>query len=277
MNKLKRYKKSEITQISHEICDILEAGKPDEFFHCLAGVLKQRVEFGSLQPLGQILGLRGRKKPELYFDILDKFYKKDFDFDYESGLYDLARLKMSEAEVQKSRVLGWRAGIIGLAFDEISTEHPELVLARTKEYVLLGNHWSCADTFADKAFNRLYVEKFAWTLTQMKAWAQSPEKWLRNTAAFSTHAPVERKLVNESQTCQLLELLALLMQDSDTNVKQKVGWALRVISKYFPDPVYEFLLDWAPINDKNTKWMVKNGSKFLSAERKEYLLGDQNI
>lgn len=58
--------------------------------------------------------------PELYFDVLDKVFRKNLDYGYKKGLYNTAKMRMSEKEIQKSRVWGWRAGIVGLAFNEMS-------------------------------------------------------------------------------------------------------------------------------------------------------------
>ena len=62
------------------------------------------------------------------------------------------------------------------------------------------------------------------------------------------------------------------MQDQDENVKKKVSWALRVISKYYPLEVYDFIKKWNTINNKNTKWIIKNVMKLYNKNNNAYIL-----
>jgi hypothetical protein len=41
----------------------------------------------------------------------------------------------------------------------------------------------------------MFEERFRWIITVLKDWAQDENRWIRNTAAFSIHAPVENKIL----------------------------------------------------------------------------------
>lgn len=114
---------------------ILRKGMEEEFFTELEKLLAAKIPFGRLRPMGKYIGMRGLEKPELYFDILDKFFHMALDYGYSQGLYNITKLRMSEEEVQKSRVWGWRAGIVGLAFNQMSHVNPELVVERTRKCI----------------------------------------------------------------------------------------------------------------------------------------------
>ncbi|MBC7091234.1 MAG: DNA alkylation repair protein [Nitrososphaeria archaeon] len=50
-----------------------------------------------------------------------------------------------------------------------------------------------------------------------------------------------------------------------------IGWALREVTKKDPDSVFEFLQKWSEVEDKNTKWIIKEGMKKLSDKKQEKL------
>lgn len=264
--------KKEILEIATECCDLLEKNRENEFFNKLECILIQKIPFGKLHPLGEYIGERGLKNPELYFPILDKFFKKEINYGYHEGIYDTSRIRMSEEEIQKSRVWGWRAGIVGLAFNKMSHEFPEEVVQKTYEYIILSSHWSSSDTFADKTFNLMFEERFEWILKILKMWIVDENKWIRNTATFTLHAPVERNLLNQSQYLQILEVMDIAMEDEDKNVKKKAAWALKVMGKYYPTETYNYLLKWAKTNNKTARWIVKNSLKFLGEKQKNSIL-----
>jgi len=269
-------KKSEIITLAQNACDLLEQGKEKDFFDALEKIILQQSSASSLHPLGEEIGKRGLKKPELYFDILDKFFKKDINYAYRPDFYNTEKVRMSNEEIQKACVWGWRAVIVGIAFNQMSHKYYHEVVKRTREYIITSSHWASSDTFADKTFNTMFKERFDWILEMLKKWARDDNKWIRNAAGFAVHAPVERKILDAQQFQKALGILDLLMQDKDMNVKKKVAWALRVVSsrvyKGYPEETFEFLKKWASVDDKNTRWIIKNGMKFLEKEKQEIIL-----
>jgi 3-methyladenine DNA glycosylase AlkC len=266
------FTKKEILELTAHACDLLENSREGEFFDELEKLLSAKIPFGKLKPMGEYIGMRGLEKPELYFDILDKFFHMDLDYGYRKDLYNSTKLRMSEEEIQKSRVWGWRAGIVGLAFNQMSHVNPELVVERTRKYIIYSSHWSSSDTFADKTFNLMFKERFNYIMGVLKEWANDENDWIRNTAAFSVHAPVENKILNREQFKEALGILDILMEDSAKNVQKKAAWALKVVSKYYPDETYQFLDKWTKNDNKNTKWIIKNSIKYLDEDRRDYLL-----
>ncbi len=267
----KNFRKNEIIAITRRACDFLECGQEDLFFDEIETLMVSKIPFGKLKPMGEYLGERGLEKPELYFGVLDKFFKKSLDYGYRNDIYNTSKMRMSDEEIQKSRVWGWRAGILGLAFNEMSHDYPEEVVEKTREYILLSSHWSSSDTFADKTFNRMFKERFNYIKGVLKDWAVDGDDWIRNAAAFAVHAPVENKIISREQFTELLEVMDLVMEDSAKNVQKKAAWALKVVSKYYPDETFVFMDKWVENNNKSTKWIIKNGLKFLADDKREYL------
>jgi len=61
------------------------------------------------------------------------------------------------------------------------------------------------------------------------------------------------------------------MKEEDKDVKKAIGWALREVTKKDPKSVFEFLKNWAKVDDKNTKWIIKEGMKKLARKEQEKL------
>ncbi|OPY26641.1 MAG: DNA alkylation repair enzyme [Methanobacterium sp. PtaU1.Bin242] len=272
LTKPKTFRKKEIIEIAKYACKHLEEGQKDIFFDQIEILLVSKIPFGKLKPLGEYIGKRGLDNPEIYFNVLDEFFRKELDYGYREGLYNTARMLMSDEEVQKSRVWGWRAGIVGLAFNEMSHNNPEEVVNKTREYIILSSHWSSSDTFADKTFNRMFEERFEYILGILKKWAMDENEWIRNTAAFAVHAPVENKILDREQFIDSLGILDLVMEDHAKNVQKKAVWTLKVISKYYPDETYDFMMKWTDKGNKNTKWILKNSMKYMDEKRRNGLL-----
>lgn len=52
------------------------------------------------------------------------------------------------------------------------------------------------------------------------------------------------------------------MEDPAKNVQKKAAWALKVVSKYYPDETFDLIDKWTKNNHKNTRWIVKNSVKY---------------
>lgn len=100
----------------------------------------------------------------------------------------------------------------------------------------------------------------------MRKWIKSKNKWIRRLAV-ATIPPYIRAEKTASKVC--LELLDEAMREKDKDVKKAIGWALREITKKDPKSVFEFLQKWAKLEDKNTKWIIRNGMKKLAKEKQK--------
>ena len=74
-------------------------------------------------------------------------------------------------------------------------------------------------------------------------------------------------------TDKAFEILDLVMEDKDKDIKKAVSWVLREITKKNPDGVAEFLTRWAKANpDKDARWIIKDGMKKLPKEKQTEIL-----
>ncbi len=128
--------------------------------------------------------------------------------------------------------------------------------------------WEICDQLALRVIVNLARQNQKEVFLIMEKWIVSENKWIRRLAV-ATIPPFIRRMPNDSK--RLLALLERVMREKEKDVKKAVGWALREISKKDSKGVYEFLKKWAKVNDKNTKWIIKDGMKKLTKENQDAL------
>ncbi len=160
--------------------------------------------------------------------------------------------------------------IVIAALGEISRREPE----KTKEFVqgILDDisDWETCDQLALRVVVNLAVHNRKETFSTMEKWVKSENKWLRRLAV-ATIPPYIRAKPGESRVC--LEFLEKVMREEDRDVKKAVGWALREVSKKAPEEVLLFLKKWAEVEDKNTRWIIKEGMRKLPERARQELKG----
>ena len=142
----------------------------------------------------------------------------------------------------------------------------------TKQFVLNVlkdiSDWEICDQLALRVIVNLAVQNQKEIFSLMHEWIKSKNKWIRRLAV-ATIPPYIRAERTESRTS--LKLLDETMKEEDKDVKKAIAWALREITKKDPESVFEFLKKWVKVEDKNTKWIIKDGMKKLSDKKREKL------
>jgi len=128
--------------------------------------------------------------------------------------------------------------------------------------------WEICDQLALRLIVNLAVQNQKEIFSLMERWINSENKWLRRLAV-ATIPPYIRAKETESKIC--LQFLDKTMHEKDRDVKKAISWALREVTKKDPKSVFEFLRKWAQVDDKNTKWIIREGMKKLSHEKQEKL------
>ena len=142
----------------------------------------------------------------------------------------------------------------------------------TKQFVLNVlkdiSHWEICDQLALRVIVNLAVHNQKEIFSLKHKWIKSKNKWIRRlaVATITLYIRAER---TESRTS--LKLLDETMKEEDKDVKKAIAWALREITKKDPESVFEFLKKWVKVEDKNTKWIIKDGMKKLSDKKREKL------
>jgi 3-methyladenine DNA glycosylase AlkC len=271
-SKRRRMNKEYFVKLAEEACNRLESGEESHFFKILEHVLIQKIPPNKMIPFAEIVGKRGLKNPGLYFGIIDILFNKSVDYGYRADLYDPQKSRTSEEEAKKSRVYGYRAGMIGAVFNEMSMGKHEEVVKKTKQYIIGYDHLNSSNKFAERTFHNMFVEKFSWIMGVLKEWAKDENKWIRSAAVCALHSSIGKKILNENQFKEALEIVDLVMLDNSKEVKKKAGLALRASAKHFPDETYEFVRKWSGNKNKNSVWIIKNALRYLPDHKKDELL-----
>jgi 3-methyladenine DNA glycosylase AlkD len=86
---------------------------------------------------------------------------------------------------------------------------------------------------------------------------QSADKWVRRFGVVTL-----RGYKRLQATEKVFELLAMVMEDKERDVRKAVAWILREITKGNPDMVAEFLVKQAQtFRSKDKKRIIKDGMK----------------
>ena len=142
----------------------------------------------------------------------------------------------------------------------------------TKQFVLNVlkdiSDWEICNQLALRVIVNLAVHNQKEIFSLKHKWIKSKNKWIRRlaVATITLYIRAER---TESRTS--LKLLDETMKEEDKDVKKAIAWALREITKKDPESVFEFLKKWVKVEDKNTKWIIKDGMKKLSDKKREKL------
>ncbi|KAA0007712.1 MAG: DNA alkylation repair protein [Thermoplasmata archaeon] len=167
----------------------------------------------------------------------------------------------------------WKKGkrderlIVISALEKISKKNYE----NSKQFVLKIlddiSDWEICDQLALRVIVNLAIQNQKEIFSLMERWINSENKWLRRLAV-ATVPPYIRARKTESKIC--LEFLNKTMREKDRDVKKAISWALREVTKKDPKSVFKFLQKWAKVDNKNTKWIIKEGmKKLLEKEQKE--------
>ena len=144
----------------------------------------------------------------------------------------------------------------GICLDFISSALPDL------------DNWSVCDNLAMSGVRPIVYSNLELVLPLSERWIRDNRKWVRR---FGVVTLLGYKRVKTTE--RVFELLDMVMEDEDKDVKKAVSWILRDISKGNPEEVAEFLMRWAKSNPgKDARWITKDGMKKLPRSEQEAIL-----
>ena len=102
-------------------------------------------------------------------------------------------------------------------------------------------------------------------ITELKVWAKSKDENIRRCASESLRG------VARNNPKSVLPVIEQLKTDGCLYVKKSVANILRNAGRYDPDFVFGLCKEWLKVNDRNTKWIIKDGMKKCKPAQQEYL------
>jgi 3-methyladenine DNA glycosylase AlkD len=116
-----------------------------------------------------------------------------------------------------------------------------------KKYV---NNWAKCDSFCNHTVGGL-LEKHPESVSEVKSWAKSENRWLRRAAAVSLIVPAKKG----GFLREVFEISDMLIGDKDDMVQKGYGWLLKEASRKHQKEVYGYVL-------KNRKTMPRTALRY---------------
>jgi len=158
--------------------------------------------------------------------------------------------------------------IVGKVMERMAKKYPAECLALAPGFLPTLNNWANCDNLACFGMEAVVFQRTDEVLPLCEQWVRDENKWIRRFGVVVLRA-FQKADVPE----RVFEILDLVRQERDGDVKKAVAWILRDLSKRHAARVIEFLLSWAQTEpNKDTMWMIKNGMKKLSADQQQRLV-----
>lgn len=100
------------------------------------------------------------------------------------------------------------------------------------------NNWLKCDTFCNHTVGGL-VEMYPESVSTLKSWAKSENRWLKRAAAVSLIIPAKKGLFLQ----EAFEICSMLLDDEDDMVQKGYGWLLKDASIKHQKEVFNYVLE----------------------------------
>jgi len=153
--------------------------------------------------------------------------------------------------------------IAGKCLEKFGPKNPEICLDFVSSVLPDLDNWSVCDNLAMFGVEPIVYSNPELVLPLSEKWIKSENKWIRRFGVVTLRGYKKVQTTNK-----VFEILDLVMEDNEKDIKKTVSWILREITKKNLDEVAEFLARWAKANPgKDTRWIIKDGMKKLPKEK----------
>ena len=99
------------------------------------------------------------------------------------------------------------------------------------------NNWAKCDGFCNHTIGDL-IQKYPQTISEVKSWAKSKNRWLKRASAVSLIVPAKKGLFLKDA----LEICDTLLTDGDDMVQKGYGWLLKEESRVHQKEVFDYVI-----------------------------------
>ncbi|HEY59617.1 MAG TPA: DNA alkylation repair protein [Anaerolineae bacterium] len=158
--------------------------------------------------------------------------------------------------------------IAGKSLERFGPKDPRICLDFVSSALPDLDNWSVCDYLAMYGVEPIVYSNPELVLTLSEKWIQSTNKWIRRFGVVTL-----RGYKRVPTTEKVFELLDMVMDDKERDVRTAVSWILRDITKRNPEEVAKFLIKCAEANpNKDARWVIKDGMKKISDDKKKKIL-----
>lgn len=158
--------------------------------------------------------------------------------------------------------------IVGKSLEKFGPKNPAFCLDFVSSVLPDLDNWSVCDNLAMFGVEPIVCSNPELVLPLSKKWIESDNKWIRRFGVVTL-----RGYKRVKTTDKVFNILDMVMEDDEKDVKKAVSWVLREITKKNPNEVADFLAKWVKANSsKNARWIIKDGMTKLPKEKQNKIL-----
>ena len=252
--------KSQIRKRTKELLE--KAEKPKEFTRELQELLKSLVDEKATKNYQRIIPDTGK-----FFGVplpilrviaagIGKFIQKE-----PAGAKLLLETIWNESSFEARQ-------IAGKCLEKFGQKNPEISLDFVSSVLPDLDNWAVCDNLAMFGVEPIVYSNPELVLPLSESWIKDKNKWIRRFGVVTL-----RGYKKVQTTDEVFEILDLVMEDNEKDIKKAVSWVLREITKKNPKEVAEFLTGCAKANPgKDARWIIKDGMTKLPKEKQTEIL-----
>ncbi len=236
-------KTSEARELGVQLREIVRSAEPMLALARLSPILDQKIPFRILGHIGEALGTTDLAALYPFLDLLAGSHTQG----------------------------GWV--IIGTTLGQAYAIDPEGVFDRCAAYIIVGDVWYATDILGERVPGPALVSDFHPALTQLEAWRESPNRWVRRGVGVAVHLWAKRsrgEAARQGQVAAILNMLAPLFDEREIDAVKGIGWGLKTIGRMYPDLLTEWLLEQTGRGHRAI--MLRKALTYLAPEQKASIL-----
>lgn len=129
--------------------------------------------------------------------------------------------------------------ILGIILQRRMPKHFDESIEKAAEYISQADAWYICDIIGERVFGVALLNQTGKTLNIYKDLAQHPSQWVVRSLGAGAHYAIKKGL-DKKQVVHLFELLLVLADSRNKEIKQGVGWAAKTTAKFHPDIIDSF-------------------------------------
>lgn len=240
----KKISNEKIRQLAKETARLVLAEDYEGVVNSLKPVLDTKCPFRKLDLLGKKIGKEGITSPKRFIEAFNHIINYDA-----MGSYV----------------------VVGSAFIPFLETKFDLVLQKTKEYIIKGDVWHVCDNMAERSLGHALVDYFDETVPYLKKFLEDKNFWVRRSAGVAIHFFSKRVRNDHKKTKKLLKLVEPHIEVKEKNTVKGIGWGLKTIGKHHPDLLTEFFSKQLKQGKKPSRLMMRKSLTYLDKEKKELI------
>ena len=207
---------NEARELGHRIWELVLSGQVDPAIDCLQPVLAEAVPF-------RLLDIIGSPPAPANWGALVPFLEK------------IARIQAMG---------GWV--IIGSALGAQIQQGLNESLALARHFIEWADVWYGVDSIGERVPGPTLLHDFSTSLAILAGWRDDENRWVRRATGVAIHFWAKRAHGSTASIPQaelLLEFLEPVFEERDRDAVKGIGWGLKTLGRYYPDPVTDWLVE----------------------------------